>query len=49
MEIRNFINGKFINSISKKNIPVLNPANQKIVGNIDEVKAKAQKIESEAK
>ena len=36
METRNFINGKFINTISKKNIPVLNPANQKIVGNIDE-------------
>ena len=36
MELRNFIDGKFINSISKKNIPVLNPANQKIVGSIDE-------------
>ena len=36
METRNFINGKFINTISKKNIPVLDPANQKIVGNIDE-------------
>ena len=36
MELRNFINGKFINSISKKNIPVLNPSNQKVVGNIDE-------------
>ena len=36
METRNFINGKFINTISKKNIAVLNPANQKIVGNIDE-------------
>ena len=36
METRNFINGKFINTISKKNIQVLNPANQKIVGNIDE-------------
>ena len=36
MELRNFINGKFINSISKKNIPVLNPANQQVVGNIDE-------------
>ena len=36
MEIRNFINGEFIGSISKKNIPVLNPANQKIVANIDE-------------
>ena len=36
MESRNFINGKFINTISKKNIAVLNPANQKIVGKIDE-------------
>ena len=36
MELRNFINGKFINSISKKSIPVLNPSNQKVVGNIDE-------------
>ena len=36
MELRNFINGRFIDSISKRNIPVLNPSNQKIVGNIDE-------------
>ena len=36
MEVRNFINGRFFNSISKKTIPVLNPANQKIVGSIDE-------------
>ena len=36
MELRNFIDGKFINSLSKKNIAVLNPANQKILGNIDE-------------
>ncbi len=36
METRNFINGKFINSISKEIIPVVNPANQKIVGNIDQ-------------
>ena len=36
MELRNFINGKFINSISKKSISVLNPSNQKVVGNIDE-------------
>ena len=36
METRNFINGKFIDSISKNNIPVINPANQKLVGNIDE-------------
>ena len=31
MELRNFINGKFIDSISKRNIPVLNPSNQDIV------------------
>ena len=36
MEVRNFINGRFINSLSKKTIPVLNPANQKIVGSIEE-------------
>tara|TARA_B100000953_G_scaffold300063_1_gene302704 strand:- start:1235 stop:2671 length:1437 start_codon:yes stop_codon:yes gene_type:complete len=36
LEIRNYINGQFIDSISKKNIPVLNPANQSIVGSIDE-------------
>ena len=36
MEYRNFINGKFINTISKKNIPIINPANQEIVGNIDQ-------------
>ena len=36
MELRNFINGRFINSLSKKTIPVLNPANQKIVGSIEE-------------
>ena len=36
MEVRNFINGRFINSLSKKAIPVLNPANQKLVGNIEE-------------
>ena len=36
MELRNFINGRFIDSISKRNIPVLNPSNQDIVGNIDE-------------
>ena len=36
METRNFIDGKFIDSISKNNIPVLNPANQRIVANIDE-------------
>ena len=36
METRNFINGKFIDSISKENIPIINPANQKLVGNIDQ-------------
>ena len=36
MEIRNFINGSFINSISKQNIREVNPANQTDVGFIDE-------------
>ena len=36
METRNFINGKFIVSISKEKIPIVNPANQKVVGNIDQ-------------
>tara|TARA_Y100001933_G_scaffold239766_1_gene264715 strand:- start:892 stop:2328 length:1437 start_codon:yes stop_codon:yes gene_type:complete len=36
LEIRNFINGNFINSISKQNIRVVNPANQTDVGFIDE-------------
>ena len=36
METRNFINGKFINSLSKEVVEVINPANQKIVGNIDQ-------------
>ena len=36
MEVRNFISGKFIESISKTNIPVINPSNQKVVGHIDE-------------
>ena len=36
MEVRNFIGGKFVDSISKTNIPVINPANQNIVGHIDE-------------
>ena len=36
METRNFINGKFIDSISKEKIPIVNPANQKVVGNIDQ-------------
>ena len=44
MELRNFIDGKFIDSLSKKNIPVLNPANQKIVGNIDEAIEKAKSL-----
>ena len=36
MENRNFINGIFLKSISKKNIPIINPANQNLVGHIDE-------------
>ena len=36
MELRNYINGKFVDSISKTNIPVINPANQDIVAHIDE-------------
>ena len=36
METRNFINGKFIDSISKQKIRVLNPSNQQTVGFIDE-------------
>ena len=36
MEIRNYINGHFIDSLSKKNIEVKNPANQNVVGFIDE-------------
>ena len=36
LEVRNFIGGKFVDSISKTNIPVINPANQNIVGHIDE-------------
>ncbi len=36
MEVRNYINGEFIESLSKKNISVLNPANQQIVSKIDE-------------
>ena len=36
METRNFINGKFIDSISKEKISIINPANQKVVGNIDQ-------------
>ncbi|PPR44646.1 MAG: Betaine aldehyde dehydrogenase [Alphaproteobacteria bacterium MarineAlpha5_Bin8] len=36
MEVRNYINGEFIESISKKNIAVINPANQQIVNHINE-------------
>ena len=36
MEVRNYINGKFIESISKINLPVINPANQNRIGLIDE-------------
>ncbi len=36
MEIRNFINGNFIDSISKSKIEVINPSNQELVGKIDE-------------
>ena len=36
MEVRNYINGKFIDSLSKKNVAVINPANQNTVGFIDE-------------
>ena len=36
MELRNFINGQFIDSISKKNIDVINPANQELVGKINQ-------------
>ena len=36
METRNFINGKFINSLSKEELAVINPANQNLVGNIDQ-------------
>ena len=36
MEFRNFIGGKFIDSISKRQIPIINPANQDVVGHIDE-------------
>ena len=36
METRNFINGNFINSISKQKIRVLNPSYQQTVGFIDE-------------
>ncbi|OUW95881.1 MAG: hypothetical protein CBD97_02280 [Pelagibacteraceae bacterium TMED237] len=36
MENRNFINGSFIDSISVKNVDIFNPANQKLVGSINE-------------
>ena len=36
MEVRNYVNGKFIDSLSKKNVAVINPANQNTVGFIDE-------------
>ncbi len=36
MENRNYINGRFIDSISNKNIDIINPSNQKIVGVINE-------------
>ena len=36
METRNFINGKFVDSISKEKISIINPANQKVVGKIDQ-------------
>tara|TARA_Y100001970_G_scaffold269478_1_gene362023 strand:+ start:1740 stop:3176 length:1437 start_codon:yes stop_codon:yes gene_type:complete len=36
MENRNFINGNFIDSISKKSVDVINPANQTLVGSINE-------------
>ena len=36
MELRNFINGQFIDSISKKNIDVINPSNQELVGKINQ-------------
>ncbi len=36
MENRNFINGSFIDSISNENVDVINPANQSLVGKINE-------------
>ena len=36
METRNFIYGNFVDSISKEKISIINPANQKVVGNIDQ-------------
>ena len=36
METRNFINGKFVDAISNEKISIINPANQKVVGKIDQ-------------
>ena len=36
MENRNFVNGDFIDSLSKSSIDVLNPSNQSVVGSINE-------------
>ena len=36
LEVRNFINGSFVDSFSKQNIRVVNPADQTDVGFIDE-------------
>ncbi len=36
MENRNFINGNFIESISNKSVNIINPANQDLVGSINE-------------
>ena len=36
MEVRNFLNGNFVDSFSKQNIRVVNPADQTDVGFIDE-------------
>ena len=43
MENRHFINGSFIDSISNKNVDVINPANQALVGTIDEAIDKDKK------
>ena len=36
MENRNFINGNFVKSISGMSLEIINPANQNIVGSINE-------------
>ena len=36
MENRNFINGNFIDSISKKSVDIINPADQSLVGSVNE-------------